>query len=264
MSIKLYTKPIIIALYLCLLAFIQLPVTAIESNEFMFNKALNLIGEGNYLEANRVWDKYILLYPDDPAAYSNRGNIRLILGDPQGDIYDQNKSLEILPNQIDPHLNRGIAEETLKKWDDAKADYQWIIDREPNNSSAIYNLGNVMGALGDWTKAEFLFNKASIERPSFVMARVSKALANYQLGKVDIAESELRSLIRKYPMFADARAALTAILWHKGFSGEAESNWIAVEGLDSRYSQKDWLVNIRRWPSEPTQDLVAFIEIKSP
>lgn len=55
-------------------------------------------------------------------------------------------------------------------------------------------------------------------------------------------------MIRRYPTFADARAALTALDWSKGMSGEAESNWIAVTELDSRYADEEWLINVRRWP----------------
>ena len=92
------------------------------------------------------------------------------------------------------------------------------------------------------------------------MARSSKALALYQLGKLEKAELELRKLIRRYPMLADARAGLTALLWSNGSIGEAESNWAAASGLDSRYGQSEWLLNIRRWPSQPAMDLMAFLE----
>ena len=94
------------------------------------------------------------------------------------------------------------------------------------------------------------------------MARSSMALADYQLGNLDECEKELKKLIRRYPTFADARAALTALEWSRGISGEAESNWIAVTELDSRYTDEEWLINVRRWPQKPTQDLMKFIELK--
>ena len=94
------------------------------------------------------------------------------------------------------------------------------------------------------------------------MARSSNALASYQLNHFAQAEKELRALIRKYPMFADARAALTALLWREGSLGEAESHWAAVLGLDSRYKEEQWLVNVRRWPSDPTHDLIAFLDLE--
>ena len=64
-------------------------------------------------------------------------------------------------------------------------------------------------------------------------------------------------------MFADARAALTALLWKEGSLGEAESHWAATFGLDSRYREEEWLLNVRRWPSEPINDLMAFLNLET-
>ena len=93
------------------------------------------------------------------------------------------------------------------------------------------------------------------------MARSSAALAAFELGELDTAERELRSLIRRYPMFADARAGLTALLWRQGSRGEAESHWAAASGLDPRYRQPEWLRSMRRWPPVPTQALQQFLAL---
>ena len=79
---------------------------------------------------------------------------------------------------------------------------------------------------------------------------------------MNLQKKKIRILIRKYPLFADARAALSALLWRKGFTGEAQSNWAAASGLDIRYREKDWLLNIRRWPPKPTDDLIAFLALE--
>ena len=119
-----------------------------------------------------------------------------------------------------------------------------------------------MGSMGNWLEAKRLFSKASSSRTGFAMARSSEALSIYQLGDLDVAEEKIRFLIRKYPLFADPRAALSAILWRKGFIGEAESNWAAAAGLDIRYREKDWVLNVRRWPPNPTNDLIAFLALE--
>ena len=48
-------------------------------------------------------------YPNDAAAFSNRGNVRLVVGDIKGSIDDQNKAISLNPSEIDPYINRGIA-----------------------------------------------------------------------------------------------------------------------------------------------------------
>ena len=82
------------------------------------------------------------------------------------------------------------------------------------------------------------------------------------MGNIEESEKQLKNLIRRYPTFVDARAALTALNWAMGMSGQAESNWIVVIELDSRYSDEEWLTNVRRWPPKPVQDLMKFVALK--
>jgi len=238
------------------------PTLALDSREVLFREALTFSSAGEFNDALDKWNDYLETYPDDPAALSNRGNVKLVIGDPKGSISDQNDAIKLNPSELDPYINRGIANESLGLWLKAKEDYLYVISQDKENFSALYNLANVEGSLNNWEKARSLFYKASEYNPGFAMARSSEALANYQLGNFEASEKELRKLIRRYPTFVDARAALTALQWSKGKSGEAESNWIAVVELDPRYAQEDWLLEVRRWPPAPVEDLMKFISIK--
>ena len=252
------------ALILLIIVFVFIPFSSHAKvlPKFLFEKALQESNDGNFIQAEKDWSFYLNDNPNDAAALSNRGNIRLALGDPEGAIRDQTMAIEISPEDLDPYLNRGIAKEALQHWEDASKDYKYVLKKNPKDVSALYNLGNVMGSLDNWIEAKRLFSKASSSNNSIAMARSSEALAIYQLGDIELAEKKIRILIRKYPLFADARAALSALLWRKGFIGEAESNWAAVAGLDIRYREKSWLLNIRRWPPEPTSDLIAFLALE--
>ena len=254
-----------VALWLvsCLL---PLPVAAQETvagSRARFEKALTATRDGRLDEALDLWTRVVEATPRDGAAWSNRGNVRLLLGDPRGAIADQNQAMAVEPDQPDPHLNRGTAEEALGLWPEAAADYRWILEREPQEAAALYNLGNVRGSEGDWETARACFSAASEARPGLAMARSSAALAAFQLGDAAMAEHELRTLIRRYPLFADARAALTAVLWREGSRGEAESHWAAASGLDPRYRQAEWLRQIRRWPPQAVQALGEFLSLSA-
>ena len=89
------------------------PSYSLSSRENLFNNALNLSSSGDFSLALKQWDKYLELFPDDAAALSNRGNIKLIIGDPEGAINDQDKAINLDPDEVDPYINRGIAEESL-------------------------------------------------------------------------------------------------------------------------------------------------------
>lgn len=228
----------------------------------LFKHALDLSSGGEFNLALQEWNQYLDSYPDDAAGLSNRGNVRLVVGDLKGSINDQNKSISLNPSEIDPYINRGIAEEALGLWSEAKKDYMFVISKDSKNFSALYNLANVEGSSSQWEKARDLFSEAALYNPGFSMARSSMALADLQLGNIDESEKELKKLIRRYPTFADARAALTALNWSKGEFGKAESNWISVTELDPRYSDEQWLIKVRRWPPKPTKDLMSFIDLK--
>ncbi len=238
------------------------PCYSLSSREDLFKNALDLSSGGKFNLALQEWDRYLDSYPDDAAGLSNRGNVRLVLGDIEGSIDDQNNAINLNPNEIDPYINRGIAEEALGLWSQAKKDYMFVISQDSQNFSALYNLANVEGSTSQWEKARDLFSKASVYNPGFAMARSSMALVDYQLGNIEESEKELKKLIRRYPTFVDARAAYTALNWSKGESGQAESNWVAVSELDPRYSDEEWLKTIRRWPPKPIEDLMHFIDLK--
>ncbi len=242
--------------------YISSPCYALSLREDLFQKALDSSSSGKFNLALQQWDVYLESYPDDAAGLSNRGNIRLVMGDVEGSINDQNKAISLNPSEIDPYINRGIAEEALGLWSQAKKDYMFVISQDSQNFSALYNLANVEGSTSHWEKARDLFSKAALYNPGSAMARSSMAIADFQLGNIDESEKELKKLIRRYPSFADARAALTALDWSKGESGKAESNWIAVTELEPRYSDEEWLKKIRRWPPIPIKNLMDFIDLK--
>ena len=77
----------------------------------------------------------------------------------------------------------------------------------------------------------------------------------------------MRALLRRYPDFADVRAALAAALWADGARAAAETEWDRVDDPRcvacwcehkhacpavltrcARYKDRNWLRRDRRWP----------------
>ena len=117
-----------------------------STREDLFKNALDLSSGGKFNLALQEWNRYLESYPNDAAGLSNRGNVRLVMGDIEGSIDDQNKAISLNPNEIDPYINRGIAEEALGLWSQAKKDYMFVISQDSKNFSALYNLANVEGS----------------------------------------------------------------------------------------------------------------------
>ena len=81
------------------------------SDAALFEQALSASRSGRFAEALPLWDQLLARHPQDAAAWSNRGNVRLALGDAEGAIADQGRAMALDPEHPDPHLNRGTAEE---------------------------------------------------------------------------------------------------------------------------------------------------------
>ena len=128
-------------------------------------------------------------------------------------------------------------------------------------AAALYDLGTQQGVRGNWQGARCSYGAAARIQPDLILARSSQALAAMEMGELAVAEGTFRQLIHRHPLFADARAALTALLWRRGLQGEAESHWAASVGLDERYADAQWLLTMRQWPPGPVEDLQQFLAL---
>lgn len=234
----------------------------LELGDELRTKAFTATNQGDFVAAEQYWTELLDLFPQNPAIWSNRGNSRVSQNKLDLAIADFNRSIEILPDRPDAYLNRGTALEGLGKWQDAIADYQYILTLDSKDAMAYNNLGNAYGGLGEWDLAITNYLKASEIAPNFAFARANYALALYQTGQTSEAVRTLKNIVRKYRDFPDPRAALSAALWQNGEQGEAESNWVSVIGLDSRYKDLDWVKNTRRWPPTMVAALEKFLKLQ--
>lgn len=225
-------------------------------------KALITSQAGDLEAADRYWSQLIDLLPQTAAIWSNRGLIRT-RQERYGDaLADFTKAIALAPTIPDPYLNRGAVSEVLQDWEAAIADYDQVLALDSQAAAAYNNRGNAKGGLGDWAGAIADYQQATRLDANFALARVNTALALYQTGDREAAVQALRGIVRKYPNFPDARAALTGMLWQNGQQGEAESHWVAVLGLDTRYRNLDWVRQVRRWPPTVADALAQFLAVE--
>lgn len=234
----------------------------LQEGDAIAQKAFDALEKGDLNAAETYWTQLIEKFPTNPAVWSNRGNTRVSQNKLADAIADFNKSIELAPNFPDAYLNRGAALEGMEKWEDAIADYNRVLAINPNDAMAYNNRGNAQAGLGKWEDAIADYQKATELAPNFAFAKANYALVLYQTGQTEAAIRTMKNILRKYNMFPDVRAALTAALWEQGQKGEAESNWVAAVGLDSRYKDLDWVKNIRRWPPVMVTALEKFLKLQ--
>lgn len=233
----------------------------LKQGEAIAQKAFQAANQGDFRQAEEYWTELIEDFPDNPAVWSNRGNIRVNEHKLDEAIADFNQSITIAPQYSDPYLNRGIAYEGKKMWQEALDDYNQALEIDPQDAMAYNNRGNAKAGERSWQEALDDYLKAVEIEPEFALARANAALMTYQIGDRQSALQQMRNLVRKYPMFPDMRAALTAVLWVEGKQGDAESNWVAAVGIDNRYQDLDWVAYNRRWPPEMVTALKRFLTL---
>lgn len=216
---------------------------------------------GQFDLAEGQWTALIEQLPVEAAVWSNRGNVRVRQNNLSGALEDYTQAIELATNEPNPYLNRGAVWEATGQWQKAIDDYNQVLQIDPDDPAAYNNRANAEAGMGEWVLAIADYQAAITLQPSFSTAYGNYALALYQTGDTAQAIQIMKSLVRKYPNFADMRAALTAALWDQGQRGEAESNWVAVVGLDSRYKDINWVKNIRRWPPEMVTALEHFLTL---
>ena len=240
----------------------NLTKTQIQAVNDLRQKAFSATNRGDLAGAEGYWTQLIELLPDNPVGWSNRGNIKVGQNRIEAAIADYEKAIELAPDAPDAYLNRGLALERLSQWDAAIADYNRVLELDPEDPLAFNNRGNAKAGRGEWAAAIADYKTAIELAPNFATARANQSLALYQLGKTQTAIRTLRNLVRKYPRYPDTRAALTAALWVEGKQGEAESQWVSVLGLDSRYKDIEWVRDIRRWPPAMVAALNKFLQLQ--
>lgn len=262
-----------LCLYLCLSWSFALPAIAAQAPEDFSQSEIQAIAtlrekafitsrEGDYAAAEQLWTQLLDYLPEEPAIWSNRGIVRASQYHLDEAISDYTQAIALAPDEVDSYLNRGAAYEMKQDWPAAIADYQYVLELDPQEAGALNNLGNAEAGQGNWQAAIADYKQAADLDPNFALARVNYGLALYQAERFDEALKVLRGVVRKYPNFPDARAALTAGLWAQNQQGEAESQWVAVVGLDQRYKDIDWVRTIRRWPPKVADALEQFLTLE--
>ena len=82
-----------------------------------------------------------------------QGNQRLKQGDYQGAVEALTKTIDKDPHNFGALLNRGLAYENLKQFDNALPDYTRAIELVPRFARAYHNRGHVYSALGQYERA---------------------------------------------------------------------------------------------------------------
>ena len=178
-----------------------------------------------------------------------------------------NKAADVGPQVADVFLTRGIVNEKLLRWDDAIADYRRAMALKENrlnpfaqpDPTLLNNLANAETGKLQWAEALRDFSRAvEISPKEYVAPQLGRALVLHELGRIDEARQYFVALVAKYPSFADGLAALSIMTFEAGEVDAALDLWDRALQEDSRYSEIEWVSEIRRWPPSLVSSLKLF------
>ncbi|MFQ5669817.1 MAG: tetratricopeptide repeat protein [Acidobacteriota bacterium] len=163
--------------------------------------------QGHYQEALESINKAIALDPDQYAYYNMRGLIYLSAGDLDQALANFRKVLVINPYLTDVHNNIGVALGELGRRDEAMSEFQSVL-RDPgykHREKALYNVGNLFYAQGDYREAVEQYRKAVAVQPEYLKAYYKMGLALQTLGQMDEARRAFEEVVRIDPNSKEAR-----------------------------------------------------------
>ena len=80
-----------------------------------------------YDQAVSAYDQSIELLPTFADAYTNRGAVKSLLGNPEGAVADHSEAIRLNPNFVEAYINRGSAKRALSQHEEAISDFDEAI-----------------------------------------------------------------------------------------------------------------------------------------
>ena len=175
-----------------------------------------LLRSGEFDKVVQACEQGLQRFPHDPQLNMMMGDILYSRKEHKRAALYYEKVTNIEPANSRAHLLRGIALESMNKFDEATEMYQQMIIADSDNPLGQYFLARSEVRAADLDKAEKSLKEAVSLRPSFAKARRLLAVVLEKNGKADEAIQEYRLLLKLDPQSKKIRNHLTMLLKPKG------------------------------------------------
>lgn len=206
-----------------------------------------LLKQKNFVEAEQRLSQLMARYPKQQL------NILLLKADA---FVEQKKNqqafdvlthaLEQFPDNRDLLYTRSLIAEKLDKLDVLEADLKKILEKHPEDSSALNALGYTLADRTQrYDEAEAYLQKAMALKPDETVIIDSVGWLHFKKGNIEEALQLLRNAYKKLPE-SEIAAHLTEVLWVKGEKKEAKE--IFTEVLKTSPEDEYLLKLLKRFP----------------
>jgi len=137
-------------------------------------------------------------------------------------VENYDRVLQLAPDWIDAHINRGVALYQLGKLDDARAAFFAVVQLDPLNGISRYNLGCVLEEQGELDDAIRHLRRAAKSMPAHADVHFNLALAYEKKNERRLAREEWTLYLRYAPRGPWADQARARLKQHSGKKKSAE------------------------------------------
>jgi tetratricopeptide (TPR) repeat protein len=195
--------------------------TAVNSED-LFKKGFEKSKQRDYEEAIKYYTKAIQTdknwganddavgYYGLATAYYNRGLAQYTLRNYQDAIADNSQAIKIKPDYASAYFNRGLAQYNLRNYQDAIADYSQAIKITPDDADAYYNRGLAQYTLRNYQDAIADYNLVLKLKPDD-NAYYGRGLAKSKLGDKKGAISDYQKAAELYQKKGETKGYQNAL-----------------------------------------------------
>ena len=237
-------------LYIPMLGLIGLVVVGLEQVDRQVTRPFRPFGAGivavviallafqsrayasKYIDEKTLW---IYTLNHNPGSWLTRDSLGLALlqeGRIDEALAELQKAVEIVPNNVQAHINLGVALAQSGQNDEAMLEYKKALEINSNSDLAYHNLGNALLQKGQAEEAIANYQKALAINPHLIRGHLDLGNALFQTGRVDDAIAEYQKALEIDANFAEAHDNLGVALSQKGQLDDAIAEYQKALSID--------------------------------
>ncbi len=201
------------------------------------SKAMNA---QNFVEALEYWNKALQLTPQDPNAYSGRGQTRFYLRQYEAALEDFTKAMSLtsnVPFRATMLMLKGSAYTNMQRFQEALKEFTNALKLNPNNLGALMNRGVVRGILGDNRGAIDDLSKAIAINPAFTQLYFERGNLRGKERDFKGAIADYTIAIKQNPRYTEAYLNRGAARYEIGDNKGVVEDFTKVLEINPSYVQ---------------------------
>ncbi|MBF0283102.1 MAG: FkbM family methyltransferase [Magnetococcales bacterium] len=192
------------------------PPAAAEQPDILFAQAAACHHQGEWTEANRLYQAYLATHPHSREGWYNWGLLQQTLGAPKEAEQGYRQALDVDPNYDKAAINLGALLFDQRRFPDALNFCQSRLQRRPDDRHALLTAGMTLQALDRVEEARTLLQRAVELTPDWPEALNALGMALQSLGKSDEALARFDQAVRLAPGLASAHNNRAVVLKQRG------------------------------------------------